>query len=232
MSSSREKLNTGWCKFSIIDCVRIKAIFDLRKMGCSRKRVGSFMEKLNCGNIGLWGSKENRVLRLTRLGVKDFVIACLFGVKIFLVIRENGEAFFLSETGVRNFYLSSSDKFSPVITLPFFSYVKKTANVMRKQMGLEKNSTVEGLFNSMLPYQENRISRWIQSRNYKEISFKKSEFGEEIRIKPSSKKDKKSPIKDILEAIVSGNYYSIVITTRRGQKITIVRKEWMTRINI
>ena len=190
------------------------------------------MEKLNCGNIGLWGSKENRVLRLTRLGVKDFVIACLFGVKIFLVIRENGEAFFLSETGVRNFYLSSSDKFSPVITLPFFSYVKKTANVMRKQMGLEKNSTVEGLFNSMLPYQENRISRWIQSRNYKEISFKKSEFGEEIRIKPSSKKDKKSPIKDILEAIVSGNYYSIVITTRRGQKITIVRKEWMTRINI
>lgn len=231
ISSSREKLDTGWRKFSIIDTAKLNIISDLRRIGFPKKRVKIAMGKLNCGNMDLWSPQENRLLRLIRPGVEDFIIACLLGVKMFFVIRENGEAFFLSETGAKNFYLRSNNEFFPVITLRFFFYVKKTADVMRNEMGVEKNSTVEELFESMLPYQEERISRWIRSRNYEEIVFRKSK-SKETRIKASSSKDKEFSIKDILEAIVSGNYYSIVITTRRGQKITIVRKEWMTRINI
>jgi len=227
--SSREKLDTGWRKFSIIDSAKLKAIFDLRKMGFSREWVRNVMREWDCANIGLWTPKENRVLRLIRLGVEHFIIACLFGVKIFLVIKENGETFFLSETGVKSFYLCSNNEFSPIITLPFFSYAEKIADVMKDQMGLEKNSTIEELFDSMLPYQEKRISRWIQSRNYKEIVFGKSE-GEKTIIKATQKKNIKLSTKDILKAIDSGDYYNIVITTRRGQKIKIVRKEWMKQI--
>lgn len=227
--SSREKLDTGWRKFSVIDCAKIKIIFDLRKIGCSRERVRSFTGKWDGGKIGLWSPRENRVLRLTHLGLKDFVMACLFGVRVFLVIRENGETFFLSETGAKSFYLHSNNEFSPIITLPFFSYVEKTSGIMKKRMEVDINSTVEELFETMLPYQEGRISRWIRSRNYKEIVFEKSE-GEKTTIKATQKKNVKLSTKDILKAIDSGDYYSIVITTRREQKITILRKDWMARI--
>lgn len=96
-------------------------------------------------------------------------------------------------------------------------------------MGLDKNSTVEELFDAMLPYQERRISRWIRSRNYTEILFREFQSKETL-IKSGSKKDKQFSTKSILKAISSGEYCSIVITTRRGQKITIVRKEWMKKI--
>lgn len=226
--SSREKLDTGWRKFSIIDCVKLKAIFELRKIGCSREWVKDVMRKWNREKIDLWSPKENRILRLTNLGVKDFVIACLFDVAMFLKITEK-EVFFLSETGAKSFYLRSSNRFSPAVTLSLFSYVKKTAHEVRKKMGLENNSNTEELFDSMLPYQEERISRWIRGRNYKEIAFTDSQ-SKETRIKSQSKKGKRSSCKNILEAISRGDYYSIVITTRRGQEITIVRKEWMARI--
>ncbi len=225
--SSREKLDTGWRKFSIIDCVKLKVIFDLRKLGCSRKRVKDVMRKWNSGEIDLWSPKENRMLRLTPLEVKNIVITCLSNVTIFLKITEK-ESLFLSETGAKSFYLRSSNRFSPTITLPFFSYVKKTAGEVRKKMGIEKNSTKKELFDSMLPYQEERISRWIRGRNYKEIVFTDSQL-KETRIKSQSKRGKRSFCKNILKAISSGDYCSIVITTRRGQKITIVRKEWMKK---
>jgi len=227
--SSREKLDTGWRKFSIVDCAKLKTIFDLRKMGCSRKRIRSFVRKWNGGKIGLWSPRENRVLGLTRLGVKDFVMACLFGVRMSLVIRDSGQTFFLSETGSKSSYLYSNNESSILFTLLFLYYVEKTANVMKERMGIEKNSTVEELFVSMLPYQEKRISRWIRSRNYEEIMFTDSQL-KETRIKSGSKKDKQFSTKNILKAISSGDYCSIVITTRRGQKIKIVRKEWMARI--
>jgi len=226
ISSFREKNDTGWRKFSIIDIAKLNIISDLRKMGFPRKRVRIVMEKLDCGKIGLWSPKKNRVLRLIRLGVGNFIIACLFGVKISLVIKEKEETFFLSETGARTFYLRSNNEFSPVIMLPFFSYVNKTANVMKKEMGVGKDSTVAELFKSMLPYQEKRISKWIRSRNYKEILFRKSE-SKEARIKPGSTKDREFSVKDILKAINGGDYYSIAITTNKGQKISIIRKEWV-----
>lgn len=223
ISSSREKNDTGWRKFSIIDTAKLNIMSDLRKMGFPTKRIRLVMEKFTDGDIGLWNPKRNRVLRLRLRTVEDFVIACLFGVRMFLVIREKEETFFLSETGARSFYSCSDNAF---ITLPFFSYIKKTASVLKNELGIGRNSTVAELFDSMLPYQEKRISRWIQSRNYKEILFRESEF-EETRIKPSSTKDRKFSIKDILEAIDTGDYYSIVIVTKRGQRITIVREEWM-----
>lgn len=227
--SSREKLDTGWRKFSIMDSVKLKAILDLKKMGFSREWVKNVMREWDSANIDLWTPEESRLSRLIRLGVEHFIIACLLGVEIFLVIKENGETFFLSETGAKRFYLWSSNKSSPIITLPFFSYVEKTADAMKSQMGLEKNSTVEELFDSMLPYQERRISRWIRSRNYTEIVFKEFQ-SKETRIESGSKKDKQFSTKNILKAISKGDYYSIVITTRRGQKITVVREEWMARI--
>lgn len=227
--SSREKLDTGWRKFSIIDTVKISIISDLRDMGFPTKRIKIVIEKFTDGNISLWNPKKKRVLRLIRLRLEDFVVACLFDVRMFLVIRENEETFFLSETGAKSFCSHSDNEFSPVIRLPFYSYVKKTADVMKNEMGLEKNSTVEELLSSMLPHQEKRISRWIQSRNYEEMLFSKSPF-KETRIKSGSRKDKKFSDKDILEAISRGDYYGIVITTRRKQKVKIVRKEWMARI--
>jgi len=228
LSSSREKLETGWRKFSIIDSIKLNIISDLRKAGFPRKQLKIVMEKLNCVNVGLWNPRETRVLRLVSLGVADFAIACLFGVKMFLVIRENEEIFFLSETGVKSFCSHSDNEFSFVIRLIFYSYVKKTAKAMKSQMKLEDNSTMEELFHSMLPYQEKRISRWIQSRNYREILFRKYEF-EETLIKPGSTKDKKYSTKNILEAIDTGDYYSIDITTNGKQIVRIVREEWMAK---
>ena len=227
--SSREKLDTGWRKFSIMDSVKLKTIFDLKKMGFSRERVRNVMGEWDSAKISLWNPKGNRVLSLVPLGVEHFIMASLSGVKVFLVIKENGETFFLSKTGAKRFYMDSNNESSPIITLPFFSYAEKTADAMKKQMGLEKNSTVEELFETMLPYQERRISRWIRSRNYTEILFREFQSKETL-IKSGSRKDKKFSDKDILEAISSGEYCSIVITTRRKQKVKIVRKEWMARI--
>jgi len=228
LSSSREKSETGWRKFSIIDSVKLNIISNLRKAGFPRKQLRVVMDKLNCGNIGLWSPRETRVLGLISLGVADFTIACLFGVKMFIVIRENEETFFLSETGAKSFCSHSDNELSFVIRLPFYSYVKKTVAVMKDQMKLDNNSTIEELFASMLPYQEERISGWIQSRNYREILFRKSEF-EKTRIKPGSIKDKKYSTKNILEAIDAGDYYSIDITTSGKQIVRIVRKEWMAK---
>lgn len=229
LSSSREKSKTGWRKFSIIDGVKLNIISNLRKAGFPRKQLRIVMDNLNCGNLGLWSPRETRVLRLINLKVVDFTIACLFDVKMFLVIRENEEAFFLSETGAKSFCSHSDNELSFVIRLPFYSYVKKTVEVMKDQMKLEDNSTIEELFDSMLPYQEERISGWIQSRNYREILFRKSEF-EETRIKPGSTKDKKYSTRNILEAIDTGDYYAITITTNGKQIVRIVREEWMARI--
>lgn len=227
--SSREKLDTGWRKFSIMDSVKLKAILDLKKMEFSREWVKNVMREWDSANIGLWNPKESRLPRLIRFGVEHFIIACLFGVKIFLVIKENGETFFLSEPGAKIFYVDSNNKSSPIITLPFFSYAEKTVDAMKTQMELDKNSTVEELFDAMLPYQERRISRWIRSRNYTEIVFRKFQSKKTL-IKSGSRKNKQFSTKNILKAISSGGYYSIIITTRRGQKIKIVRKEWMVRI--
>ncbi len=227
--SSREKLNTGWRKFSIMDSVKLEAILDLKEMGFSREWVKNIMKEWDSANIDLWTPEGSRLSRLIRLGVEHFIIACLFGVEISLVIKKNGQTFFLSETGRKGFYLDSSNKSSRISTLPFFSYVEKTANAMKTQMKLERNSTVEELFDAMLPYQERRISRWIRSRNYTEILFREFQSKETL-IKSGSKKDKQFSTKNILKAISSGDYYSIVITTRRGQKIMIVRKEWMAQI--
>ena len=228
LSSSREKLGTGWRKFTIIDSAKLNIISNLRKAGFPRKQLKTVMDNLNSGSVGLWSPRENRVRMSTNPRVAKFTIACLFGVKMFLVIRENEETFFLSETGAKSFCSHSDNEFSFVIRLPFYSYVKKTANVMRKQMGLEDNSTIGELFESMLPYQEKRISEWIQSRNYREILFRKSEF-EGTRIKPGSIKDKKYSTKNILQAINTGDYYSVTITTNGKQIVTIVRREWMAQ---
>lgn len=226
LSSSREKSETGWRKFSIIDSVKLNIISNLRKAGFPRKQLRVVMDNLDCRKIGLWNFRKTRVLRLTSLEVADFIIACLFDVKMFLVIRENEETFFLSETGAKSFCSHSDNEFSFVIRLPFYSYVKQTAKAMKDQMKLEDNSTMEELFRGMLPYQEKRISGWIQSRSYREILFRKSEF-EETRIKPGSIKDKKYSTKNILEAIDTGDYYSITITTNGRQIVRIVRREWM-----
>ncbi len=228
LSSSREKSETGWRKFSIIDSVKLNIISDLRKAGFPRKRLKTVMDNLNDGTVGLWSPRETRVLRLVSLGVADFAMACLFGVKMFLVIRENEEIFFLSETGMKSFGSHSDNEFSFVIRLIFYSYVKKTARVMKDQMKLEGSFTIEELFESMLPYQEKRISGWIQSRNYRKILFRKSEF-EEALIKPGSTKDKKYSTKNILEAIDTGDYYAITITTNGGQIVGIARREWMAK---
>lgn len=226
LSSFREKKDTGWRKFSIIDTAKLNIISDLRKKGFPIERIKPVMERFAGGNIGLWSPKENKVQRLRLRTVEDFVIACLFGVRMFLIIREREETFFLSETGARSFYSCSDNAF---ITLPFFSYIKKTASVLKNELGVGRNSTVAELFDGMLPYQEERISRWIRNRNYKEIVFEKSEREKTI-INATQKKNVKSYTKDILKAIDSGDYYNIVITTRRGQKIKIVRKEWMKKI--
>ncbi len=228
LSSSREKSETGWRKFSIIDSVKLNIISDLRKAGFPRKQLKTVMDKINDGDMGLWSPRETKVFRLTSLGFADFAIGCLFDVKMFLVIRENQETFFLSETGAKSFCSHSDKEPSFVIRLPFYFYVKKTAKAMKSQMKLEDNSTMEELFHSMLPYQEKRISGWIQSRNYRKIFFRKSEF-EEALIKPGSTKDKKYSTKNILEAIDTGDYHSIEITTNGGQIVRIVRKEWMVK---
>jgi len=226
--SSRDKKGTGWKKFSISDIIALSIVSDLRKTGFPIEKLKQIMDSITSGQIKIWGSKKENLSLPNSTTLNSAIVNCLFGARLFLAIGVKKRIFFLSKIPVNNFFLELEKKTTPIIILSFYSYIENIVDTLKEIFNLSKNSTPEQILDNILPYEEQRIARWIKNSNYKIIRFKKKVDSKEIIIKIDPK-GKRHSLKGITETIREGEYCCLSITTKRGQKITIPREEWVKK---
>lgn len=224
ISSSRKTKDTGWRKFSVVDIIKLYIISDLRKIGFHTERIKTVIDKISAGSVALWNLKSNAIKTVNFLELEYCILACFSGVKMLLLIREKEEPFFLSEKDTVFFHFCYDNASSPVIILPFFVYAKRILDLMKREMNLKKDSTIQELFTSMLTEKERKILEIIRSNAYQEILLKKSNK-DEIIIRATARKSGNFSDKDVIKIINKGEYQNLTVITEKGRKITLVKED-------
>lgn len=227
ISSSRDKQDTGWRKFSISDMIPLSIVSYLRKVDFSIEKTKQTIDKLTSGQIKINDAKKG-IYSSDFITLNNAFIVCLFNIRLFLVINIEHKPYFCFEISAETLFPKLKTKANPLIILPFHSYVSYIVNILRETLDLNKDSKPEQILDNILPYEERRIARWISNSNYKVIKFKKKSNSKEIIVKPDPK-IKRHFLKGIIGAVQKGEYHSLSITTKRGQRIIIPREEWVKR---
>ena len=223
ISGSRENNQAGWRKFSMRDIIKLNIITDLRKFGCCIEKIKNILDKVANGYVGGNGNTKKKK-RIEFLQLEFFVFMCLSGYKILLLIDDEENIFFLDENDAVKIHFDFDGASSPIIVLPFFYYIEKLATVMRKDIKMKSTSTINELFELNLTRQEKKVLEIIRSKEYEEITLKKSN-NERISIKAKSKKSGKYSDEDIMNSINVGDYQWLTAIIENGERVSIIQEK-------
>jgi DNA-binding transcriptional MerR regulator len=223
VTGSRENKGAGWRKFSISEAVILKIITDLRKVGFNTEKMKAVIEKI-CADYADSSETNAKVKRCFRfLQLEYNIFDCLCGNKILLLVEENESVSFLPEWAILGSRIHFDDD-SPVLILPFFSYVQSIFAALKKDIRIETDSTFKHLVEQILSEKERRILELLKDKDYEEITITRKD-GEEFAIRAKSRKRGSFSEKDIIKAIKSREYQNVTISRVGGEQIAIVRDE-------
>lgn len=223
ISGDRNNKEAGWRKFSIIDILKLYIISDLRKLGFDIKKIRVILKNISEFTFEAISLPNNKLKDFPFLLLEYFFLECINGYKNFLIISENGEIYFFQEDDLFaiHFYLDGAG--APIIILPFFEYVKKTAEkVNLKKVNYDNDPKVYELFRT-LP-KERKILDIINNKKYETITITKKN-GNILTIKAKEIKRGDFSDKEIINAIKQKDYQNVYVSVKDGKKINIIREE-------
>lgn len=219
ITSSREK-SKGWRKFSLIDIIKIQIVSDLRQFGCGAKTIKAMLYNLlkkSMFNANKDGSKR------TISGLEYSVFASMLGEKTLLLVDNQSNSTLLPEDEAVKTYFLTNNAPSPILILPFYSYVEKIVNTVKAKVIIDTATTAKNLIHE-LTKKEKKILDIIRNKSYEEISLVKSN-NEEIKIRAKHKISGKFSDNDIIDLINKKSYQSVTVITDRGVKVAIIQEE-------
>lgn len=223
ISGDRSNKEAGWRKFSIIDILKLYIISDLRKLGFDIKKIRVILKNISDFTFEAISLPNNKLKDFPFLLLEYFFLECINGYKNFLIISENGEIYFFQEDDLFaiHFYLDGAG--APIIILPFFKYVKKTAEkVNLKKVNYDNDPKVYELFRT-LP-KERKILDIIDNKKYETITITKKN-GNILTIKAKEIKRGDFSDKEIINTIKQKDYQNVSVSVKDGKKINITREE-------
>ena len=149
------------------------------------------------------------------------MLSSFFGNKILLLIDEEDNAFFFTEKDAVQEHFYSDEASSPIIMLPFFSYVRA---MWKKAKEINVDSTMEEFFKSNITEKERKILDIINKKNYESITIKKQN-GEINTIKATEILKGDFTKKEIFDTIEQRDYQTVSILVANGKKLIIKREE-------
>lgn len=231
ISGSRDNKEAGWRKFSINDIVKLYVITDLRNLGLGIDKIKNIIEHISKEVFDAYDIRNGKGKELIVTTIKKeflkleyFIFACLRGEKMLLLVDESGKVFFLTEADAIDFHFKFDAASSPLIILPFFSYIEKLSTVLRKDIKMKPDTTIKELFKYNLTEQEKKILDIIRNKKYEELTIKKSN-NEELTIKAKSRKNRILSDEDIISLINEKEYQRIAIVTEKGKRVALIQEE-------
>lgn len=224
ISSTRKTKNTGWRRFSTVDLTKLYIISDLRKIGLNTKRIRTIINRISASSVFLANMKTRKGKSFEFLELEHAIMACASEVKMLLLVRENEQVYFLEEDKAVFFHFQAENASFPTIILPFFSYLQKIFKVLKRDIDTSKNSTVAQLFDGMPSEKEKKILDIIRKDAYQKITLEKGN-GEVINVETTEKTIGRFTDEDIVEALKGGEYGSVKVVTKQGQKVQIIRED-------
>jgi DNA-binding transcriptional MerR regulator len=225
ISYSRDTKDTGWRKFSVIDFLKLSIIQDLRAFGLPVDRVKDIIDNLEDGAVVL-ENKEKRPETVEFLQLEYSTFACLVGNKIILVVDDRQKVYFLTEKAFADLNFRFKDFSSPLLVLPFFSYVQEISRAMKQDTKIIKETSIAELFDRNLTEQEKKVLDIIKNERYEEITITKSD-GNKYKITGKTRRSGVFSDADIIKAIHANKYQVVHVTTLDGHNISIVNDEKM-----
>jgi DNA-binding transcriptional MerR regulator len=219
ISGSRDNIEGGWRKFSLVEIIKFFIISDLRKFGLNIKKIKNILK--NISNRPFQISKEGKSYNPPFLKLEYFTFLSWGGYKILLLINEKEDAFFFDEKNMVQSYFYLDKASSPLIILPFFSYIR---SMSKKVMEEKLDSTIEGLLEKRITVKERKILNIINIKNYESITIKKQN-GEIQTVKAKKIQRGDFSDKEIIDAIKQKDYQNVSVSINDGKKINITREE-------
>ena len=178
ISGSRNNKEAGWRKFSINDIIKLYLITDLRSLGVSLDKIKNIIEHMSkevFDSYDVRNGKKNKLIftpvKKEFLSLEYFVFNCLEGRKMLLLVDENKNVFFLDEADSIDFHFRHDAAASPLIILPFFSYIERISTILKKDISVNPDTTIASLLGSNLNEQEKKILKIISNKRYREITI-------------------------------------------------------------
>lgn len=223
VSGSRDNADSGWRKFSIIDTIKLNIISDLRKIGLSTDKIKFVIDGISNSRVS-GHDLNNNIKHHKFLELEYWYFACLADHKILFLIDDEGSAVFLEENDALWAYTQMDNSVSPLLILPFFSYVKKITSAFGKNIRIKEETTLAHLFKNKLTEQEEKILGIIRDQCYEEILIKKSN-NENIHIKAKSRRSGNFSDSHIIDLINKKDYQNITVTINGGKKVSLTQED-------
>ena len=143
-----------------------------------------------------------------------------------LLVARNERTFLLDEykAVLSHFYVE--DTSSPIIILPFFSYVNEVFGLLRKDKELHTSRfwTFASLLEDLPTEKEVKILEIIRNKAFQKIEVTRSK-NEQFAVSGTSHQQGIFSNEDVIEAIEKGLYQNITVIQKDGKKIGLVREE-------
>ncbi len=224
ISCSRETKDSGWRRFSIIDTVKLSIISDLRKFDFVTETIKAIVDSISSQTISVTEIKTGKTVNIEFLGLEHSIFSALNGDKLLLIVNENAKAYLLTEKEFAFFHFFSDSASTPIVILPFFSYIQKIATAKNRNLKINGDSTISGLFNNQLTDQEKEILKIIRDKAYEEITTTKKD-GNKFVIRAKGIKKGSFTEQDVIDVINSNGYQNVTVSMVDGQKVTIIKEQ-------
>lgn len=224
VSDSREDNDAGWRKFSYIDIIKLLLITDLRKFNMPIDDIKTIINKVSYTTFTqLVKPTTIRVLEL-----EYFYLKAQSGNRIALLIDFKKEPIVVFGTEAKTMvdYQAIRKADSPLLILPFFSYVQKIASLSNQTISVNEKTSMSDvvLKRFYVPSsQEQKIIDVIRNKTYEEITIKRSN-NDEIVIKAKRRESGKFTDKDVIDLINKRDYQSVTVITDNGQKVALIQE--------
>ena len=224
VSDSREATDSGWKRFSYIDTLKMLIITDLRKFNMPIDNIKVIIDKIS--NTTFSHPLKSTTIRILEL--EYFYLKAQSGNKIALLIDFKKEPIIVFGTEAKTIidYQGIRQDDSPLLILPFFSYIEKIVGLSGQTITLNKNTAISDVMLKRFyapSSQEQKIIDVIRNKTYEEIAIKRSN-DEEIVIKAKHRESGKFSDKDVLDLIHKRDYQSVTVITDKGQKVALIQE--------
>ncbi len=223
VSDSREDNDAGWRKFSYIDIIKLLLITDLRKFNMPIDDIKVVINKVSHTTFTqLVKPTTIRVLEL-----EYFYLKAQSGNRIALLIDFKKEPIVVFGTEAKTMvdYQAIQQADSPLLILPFFSYVQKIASLSNQTISVNEKTSMSDVVLKRFyapSSQEQKIVDLIRNKGYEEIVIKRS--NDEILLKAKHRESGKFTDKDVIDFINKRDYQSVTVITDKGQKGALIQE--------
>jgi len=224
VSDSREDRDAGWRKFSYIDIIKLLLITDLRKFNMPIDDIKVIINKVSHTTF----TQLVKPTTIKVLELEYYYLKAQSGNRIALLIDFKKEPLIVFGTEAKTMvdYQAIRKADSPLLILPFFSYVQKIAGLSNQTISVNEKTSMSDVVLKRFhapSSQEQKIVDVIRNKTYEEITIKQNN-NDEIIIKMKHRESGKFTDKDVIDLINKQNYQSVTVITDRGQKVALIQE--------